>query len=44
MGLRMQNVNIMAIYWKIRFLGEFTKNQYIGELRKKEGGLDSLLV
>ena len=31
MGLRMKNLNITRVYWKIRFLERVTKNQYIGE-------------
>ena len=29
MGLRMKSFSIMRVHWKIRFLGGFTKNQYI---------------
>ena len=44
MVLRMKNLNIMGVYWKIRFLvGIHEKPIYSGELPKKEG-LDSLQI
>ena len=45
MVLRIKNFNILGVRWKIRFLGEGggggggTKNQYIGGIAWKGGGL-----
>ena len=32
MVLRMKNFNILGAHWKVRLLGGFTKNKYIGEI------------
>ena len=51
MELRMRNVNILGVHWKIRFLGERgrsrktnTKGWGGGEGLPKNGGLDSLQI
>ena len=50
MVLRMKNVNILGVHWKIQLLGGgggvgVTKKQYRGgEGLPKKGGLNSLLI
>ena len=44
MVLRMKNVNILGVHWKIRLLGGVSKNQYRGGGLPKKGGLDSLPI
>ena len=49
-GLKTKNFNIMGVHWNIQFFffrggeGEFMKNQYIGEICLKDGGLNSLHI
>ena len=37
MGLRMKNISIMWVHWKITLLGGFIKNQYLGGIGLKGG-------
>ena len=44
MGLRMKNLNIFGVHWKIWFLGSSRKTNIEGGGSPKKRGLDSLQI
>ena len=44
MGLRMKNLNILGVHWKIRLSRKIDIEGSIASKKKKGGGLDSLQI